>query len=647
MRAFAVVVAITLTLAPLAVAEEKRIPLLIDTNFGTQLDDAFALALAIASPEVELRGITTSGGDAETRAWMVCRLLTSVDRGDVPVAWGRPPQAEGKVEAMYQYRYHPAVLYGRMAKPVDDDACELMYKQLKDKPGEITILALGPLTNVARLLEKHPDARPWIKQIVVMGGDFSGKDRGPEPNIKSDIPAARKVLAADVPLRLIPRDAMAMDYVGNKADLTREACDKLFAAQTMLTQQLQLLDQLGNGSLSMHDVLAASVCLDTGWFWWSGLEVIIDDAGGTRHGFGKTRVWIGGSSSAEDLLDSATKRIASWGEAVGQREPRNFSELVDRGGLPRRVHVFEDYETDIEKRWWLAGKVQPAPEGEGSRHCRSVLTLDFDDKQGDHKSLYAACIFNPVPGPPMGEHTRLAFRYKLSGTDALRVQLYSLSNGYHRHLTLKGLVQDEWREATVDMTAMRRPDGSGGPLAKDERIDDIQFYVAPTASVLVDDVVLYDAAPADEKRPFPKRLVFTGWFDTGKQGQEWPGDYEIVAHEPPRTWKAAKSVENKDTGRPWIRISFRGPRPVGATTSLRFSYHLTGGKSLQLALANSRTGKQVVQDLADLPADEWTERTLEFETSDLQAADELRLIAPAGATLHIDDVLAFEAGTAK
>jgi hypothetical protein len=242
----------------------------------------------------------------------------------------------------------------------------------------------------------------------------------------------------------------------------------------------------------------------------------------------------------------------------------------------------------------------------------------------------------------MGERTRLAFRYKLTGTDVLRMQLYSLSNGYHRHLTLRGLPQDEWREATVDMTAMRRPDGSGGPLAKDERIDDIQFYVAPTATVLIDDVVLYDAAPNDEKRPFPKRLVFTGWFDTGKQGQEWPGDFEIVPHQPPRTWKAAKSVKNNETGRPWIRVSFRGERPVGKTTSLRFAYLLSGGKSLQLVLANSRTGKQAAQVLDGLVADEWSERSVKFETSELQAADELRMLAPAGASLLIDDVLLFE-----
>ena len=53
----------------------------------------------------------------------------------------------------------------------------------------------------------------------------------------------------------------------------------------------------------------------------------------------------------------------------------------------------------------------------------------------------------------------------------------------------------------------RRPDGSGGPLAEDERIDDIQFYIDPRAELLIDDIVLYEAAPDGEKRPFPARVL--------------------------------------------------------------------------------------------------------------------------------------------
>ena len=626
---------------PVSIGQERRVPLLVDTDFGSYLDDALALALAVASPDVELRGVTTSGGDAENRAWMVCRFLDAAERREVPVAWGRPPQSEGKVEAMYQYRYHPALLYGRMGKPIEDDACELMYRELKARPGEITLVVLGPQTNVARLLEKHPDAGPWIKRLVIMGGalgiPYGKRPLEPEWNIKSDVVAAKAVLAAGLPVTYVPLDVRSAHSLGYPQK------HRLYAAQTLLTQQMLLLDQLDeNDRPLLDDAVAMAAAIDPERVAASEKAISIDDRGLMQTTEDKPNGRVAAAMTYPQFAAWLVDRLVAFGKRAEPRAARNVVQPVPRGGLPRRVHVFENYESDIERRWWLAGRA--TPDANSGRVCIRVLTEDFDDKQGDHATLYSAVIFNPVPGPPMGEHTRLAFRYKLAGTDSLRVQMYSLTNGYHRQLTLRGLPQGEWREATVDMTQLRRPDGSGGALAKDERIDDIQFYAAPTATLWIDDVVLYDAAPDDEKRPFPKRFVFTGWFDTGKQGQEWPGDFEIVPHQPPRTWKAAQSLENKATGKPWIRISLRGERPVGQTTSLRFAYHLAGASSIEVILANSRTGKRATKQLTDITADAWSEQHLEFDTQELASADELHFLLPAGAALQVDDVLVYEPG---
>lgn len=227
--------------------------------------------------------------------------------------------------------------------------------------------------------------------------------------------------------------------------------------------------------------------------------------------------------------------------------------VVDRGLMPARVHVAEDFETDIEKRWWLAGKVELE---DGNRVCRGTLSKDFDDKMGDPSKRYTAVIFNPVPGPPMGPRTRLSFRYRLRGTDTLRAQIFSLSNNYHRKLDLKGLPQGGWTSACVDMTLLRRPGGSGGPLSENERIDDLQFYVDPAAELWIDDIVLFEAAVETERRPFPSRVIFTGGFDTGAQGKEWPGDFEIVPHEKPRSWKYARAKNGT------LLVGLRGERPA-------------------------------------------------------------------------------------
>lgn len=324
--------------------------------------------------------------------------------------------------------------------------------------------------------------------------------------------------------------------------------------------------------------------------------------------------------------------------------------------FPGRVHVFEDFETGIEKRWWLRG----TPEKENlaaslstipnTMALRAATTKDFDRKMGDQSRDWKAVIFNPVPGPPMGHRTRLSFRYWLKGTDSIRAQIYSLSNNYHRRIELTHLAQGEWRPADIDMTAARRPDGSGGPLAVDERIDDIQFYIPPDAELLVDDIVLYDAAPeaaAGNARPFPGRVIFTGWFDTGEQGQEWPGDFEIVPHEKPLTWDAARAVADEATGTRWIRIDLRGERQLGLRNALEFRHRLTGPSRLRLAICR-RTGdvlETVAEHVIEQPVSgAWAEARWEFDASPGQLATEIRIHALAGAELLVDDVLLFEPG---
>jgi hypothetical protein len=322
--------------------------------------------------------------------------------------------------------------------------------------------------------------------------------------------------------------------------------------------------------------------------------------------------------------------------------------LIPQGKFPARVHVVEDYETDIERRWWMAGTPETKDVPPGSkRACRAGLTHDFDRKLGDPSKQYKAVVFNPVPGPPMGPNTRLSFRYKLLGTSEMRVQIYSLSNNYHRRLTLADLPQGVWSHGTVDMTQLRRPDGGGGPLAVDERIDDIQFYIDPAADLLIDDIVLYDAAAEDEQRPFPKRIIFTGWFDTGKQGQEWPGEFEIVLHEKPRIWDFARSIERPD-GACRLAVSLRGRRRLSSTIELSYLYRLERSDEYQVELRGEDEAISFVGDIRESTkpdATGWAAAKHRFTLaagSESKEVDEIRFRVPLGGTLEIDDLLLYE-----
>jgi hypothetical protein len=318
--------------------------------------------------------------------------------------------------------------------------------------------------------------------------------------------------------------------------------------------------------------------------------------------------------------------------------------LVEQGGMPHRVHVAEDFDNDIERRWWMSGRPETQLLPPGSRRaCRSVLTHDFDDLLMVSREMHAAVIFNPVPGPPMGKNTRLSFRYWLDGTDTLRVQLYSLSNGYHRQLVVERLQQKQWQLATVDMTQARRPDGTGGPLSEGERIDDIQFYADPDAQIIIDDIVLYEAARDGETRPFPARIIFTGWFDTGAQGREWPGEFMLVA-DAGNFWRAAQSVENRKTGRPWLRIGLRGLRALGEKSAISLRYRLKGAQSLEIRLVNSATGARQIAEVESPKQDVWADAKVELETKKLASVDEIHLLVPKGGELLVDDLLLFEPG---
>ena len=627
---------------------EDPTPVILDTDIGSHIDDAFALSLLLADHDCQLLGVTTCGSQAQDRAWMVCRLLTALDRKDIPVAYGRDPQPKSPIDWQIQYRRHPAVVWNRTIRPAQDTPADLMNRLVEQSKRPVTIIAIGPLTNIARLLTKHPDAKRGIKQIVVMGGSVKiGYDGKPpaiaEWNIKQDIPAAETVFTAGVPLLVVPVDA------GWNVKLTDAMEKKLFDAHTPLCWELQSLWQLWEGERPalLFDAVAASAALKPEFGERVKMQLTVDNDGKTIAGDGAANATVLTKINVERFLRSYIQQVTSYGKPVLPQPPKNIAKAVKPRGLPKVVHAFEDYDNEIERRWWMTGKLETEEVPQGSRRaCRAVLTQDYDAKMGDTRARYKAVIFNPVPGPPIGGNTRLRFRYRLIGTDKIRVQLFSLSNGYHRYLTLEDLPQDEWSEATVDMTQMRRPDGSGGPLAKDERIDDIQFYIDPRADLIVDEMILYEPAGEKEQRPFPQRMLFTGWFDTGKQGNEWPGDFEIVLHEKPRTWDAAKSVVNKQTGKHWIRLHLRGPRRLATNTALRFDYLLQSANHLTVVLVDSTDGKSASVELKNLHQDQWDEAETVFQLTDklseFSHADELHFLVPEGARLQIDNLLLYE-----
>jgi inosine-uridine nucleoside N-ribohydrolase len=184
--------------------------ILLDCDPGH--DDAIALLLALASPELELLGVTTVAGNQtlEKTTANAIRLLEFVGRPDIPVAAGadRPLVREQYVAA---YVHGDTGLDGPDLPPaqgeaVDRHAVDFLADRIRDADGAVTLVPTGPLTNVALLLAVHPDARP--ERIVLMGGAIAEGNVTPaaEFNIWADPEAAARVFASGIDVTMVGLD---------------------------------------------------------------------------------------------------------------------------------------------------------------------------------------------------------------------------------------------------------------------------------------------------------------------------------------------------------------------------------------------------------------------------------------------------------
>src|SRR6266849_2173989 len=184
---------------------------IIDTDIGDDIDDAFAVALAVRSPELQILGITTTFGDTETRAKLLDRFLAEVGRPDILIAAGAPSPSKG---TLTQRRYAEA---GHFAKPSHPDAVVFLLDQVRRNPGQITLIAIGPLMNVGSAIDQDPATFRKLKRIIMMGGSIKrgygdlgyGPPVPPQPewNILNDVPSAQKLFASGAPLFVMPLDA--------------------------------------------------------------------------------------------------------------------------------------------------------------------------------------------------------------------------------------------------------------------------------------------------------------------------------------------------------------------------------------------------------------------------------------------------------
>ena len=279
----AILLALAVCVAVPAFAQPARTKVVLDTDIGTDIDDAWALGYVLRSPSLDLLGVTIGDGDTAQRARLACKLLARLGRTDVPVAAGRRTPAIPADRIDYQFAWAEDF---RDYTPVATPAVEFLADVIRRNPNQITLVAVGPLHNVGDLVRLHPDVVPLVKRVVLMSGSIGASYYSAtavaEWNVKLAIPEAQAVYAASWPLTIVPLDSTS--YV-RLEDQERETLRK---AGTPLVVALETLLRLWTdrpaSRMTLHDQLALAEAQEPGRFFGrcDPLPLVVDAAGFTR-----------------------------------------------------------------------------------------------------------------------------------------------------------------------------------------------------------------------------------------------------------------------------------------------------------------------------------------------------------------------------
>lgn len=271
-------------------APETPIRVIFDTDMGTDVDDCLALAFLLGSPEIRIEAITTVYGDVALRARMCRKLLSLRGRGDVPVYEGiRDPllraepiywpghEGEGLLELHDNLPLNTSPVTHAAAHAVD-----VLIERVMAAPGDIDVLAVGPLTNIAAAIVREPRFAQSVAKLTIMGGHIRTHEQpGPlaEHNIACDPEAAHIVLSSGASIALVPLDVTLRAVIDSAAvERIRSSGTPYHAAVADQVVRYPPFSERGERTF-LHDPLAAATLLRPHLLAWHDLNVQVELAG--------------------------------------------------------------------------------------------------------------------------------------------------------------------------------------------------------------------------------------------------------------------------------------------------------------------------------------------------------------------------------
>jgi purine nucleosidase/pyrimidine-specific ribonucleoside hydrolase len=255
------------------------IRVILDTDLGDDIDDAWALAVCLGHPGIDLVGVATVWQDTQLRAAQTRKLLELAGRVDIPVAAGSRDGLDS-INALPRNNQADLLSAEDEARLREgrNDGVRLLAELCAANPGA-TLLTIGALTNAARLLLEFPAAFAKLARLVIMGGHMSPELPYPEYNTQCDPRASQIVFGGPKPITMVGLD------VTLKCVLTQEDLDVVAAKGTPLAAGLCHMTDLWRKVNwphfpTVHDPLAALVCMEPELVTLETRRVSVDSAGG-------------------------------------------------------------------------------------------------------------------------------------------------------------------------------------------------------------------------------------------------------------------------------------------------------------------------------------------------------------------------------
>lgn len=234
------------------------IKLILDTDIGTDIDDAICLTYLLANKNCNLLGITTCTGEPEKRA-MIASSLCKLAGRDVPIYPGEAHPLRIKQRQIKAVQSKSLNKWEHDSSFPKNQAIEFLKKTIEENEGEVTLLTIGPLTNIGKLFSLYPETAAKLKSLVLMGGYYQFKFPGKYPlewNIRGDYHASEIVFNSNVP----EIKAIGLD-VTSRVQLASDEFKEKFNAKIFepLQDYAQHWYSYHSFCVTFHDPLAGAV----------------------------------------------------------------------------------------------------------------------------------------------------------------------------------------------------------------------------------------------------------------------------------------------------------------------------------------------------------------------------------------------------